>query len=235
MAKAKKVESGIQNWKKKKWVPIVSQAAFQNTVLGETPVEDVNKVLGRSMKINLMSITGSIKNQNINILFETKSSKDGKIIAEPKGYKISASSIKRMIRRGRTRTDCSFLIKTNDEKIVRIKVLLVTRAIVNRSISTSLKKVLMYETSALAKKLDFFTFFNKVVNYRYQIETKQMLAKIYPLRNVEVLELKTEKLKPGQKIKDYRFVGLAKLQEKYKRKPQPREAPRKEIRPAESK
>ncbi|MBS3122632.1 hypothetical protein J4434_07155 [Candidatus Woesearchaeota archaeon] len=226
VVKKSKVESSIQTWKKKNWYPIISEKLFENNVLGETPLEEWKKVSGRIINVNMMTITGEMKRQHINIIYKITNFKDKKLYATPMGYKISSAYLKRIVRRGRNRIDDSFLVKTIDNKVMRIKTIAVTRTLTKRSLRSKLKRILVYETAELAKTVDFFRFLEEVLRYRYQLTIGGMLNKIRPIKQVEVKLLELVDIDP-KLVPNYSFKDIRELQEKYRK---PREE-RQEERP----
>ena len=197
MAKAKKQDTGVQSWRKKKWIPIISEKIFHNAALGETPVAEAEKAVGKLTTSNMMTLTGEMRGQHISVVYKINSLREGKLFAHPVGYKISSAYIKRNVRRGRNRIDDSFLVKTKDDKVIRIKTMLITRFLIPRALRSVLKKVLIYETSEISTKGDFYFFFNEVLRFRYQNKIKAMLSKAYPLRQVEVKAMEMdEKVDP---------------------------------------
>lgn len=216
VVKKSKVESSIQTWKKKNWYPIISEKLFENNVLGETPLEEWKKVSGRIINVNMMTITGEMKRQHINIIYKITNFKDKKLYATPMGYKISSAYLKRIVRRGRNRIDDSFLVKTIDNKVMRIKTIAVTRSLTKRSLRSKLKRILIYETAELAKTVDFYRFLEEVLRYRYQLTIGGMLNKIRPIKQVEVKLLEFVDIDPKE-VPNYSFKDIRELQEKYRK------------------
>lgn len=216
VVKKSKVESSIQTWKKKNWYPIISEKLFENNVLGETPLEEWKKVSGRIINVNMMTITGEMKRQHINIIYKITNFKDKKLYATPMGYKISSAYLKRIVRRGRNRIDDSFLVKTSDNKVMRIKTIAVTRSLTKRSLRSKLKRILIYETAELAKTVDFYRFLEEVLRYRYQLTIGGMLNKIRPIKQVEVKLLELTEIEPKD-VPNYSFKDIRELQEKYRK------------------
>jgi small subunit ribosomal protein S3Ae len=236
MAKAKKADSSVQSWKKKKWIPIFSEKVFENNQMGETPIDDGNKAVGKTTKINMMSIGGDMKKQHISLTYRIHSFKEGKLYALPIGYEISNSYLKRIVRRGRDRIDYSFAVKTKDDKYVELKCTLITRNLVYNSVKTIIKKALEYETKDFASKTEFYKFFIEITNYKFHNRVKAMLSKVYPLRQIEIKSLKINEKGDLSKIKNPPFRGLKRLQEKYKTIKEegprpPRRRPREDRRP----
>ncbi|MBT4541199.1 hypothetical protein HOC35_06835 [Candidatus Woesearchaeota archaeon] len=217
MAKAKKADTSVQSWRKKKWIPIFSEKVFENSQLGETPIDDGEKAVGKLTKVNMMSVSGDMKKQHLHLVYRIHTYKEGKLYALPIGYEISKAYLKRIVRRGRDRIDYSFSVKTKDEKVVDLKCTIITRNLTYKSVKSIMKKAFEYETKELAAKSEFYKFFIEVTNYRFHNRIKAMLSKVYPLRQIEIKSLRINEKKDINSIKNPPFRGLKRLQEKYKK------------------
>jgi small subunit ribosomal protein S3Ae len=113
--------------KKKLWFDIVADESFKHATIGQSHVEEKEQLLGKSIRVNLNELTGDPKKQNILVQFKVDKLKAEKGVAHCIGYKLNASSIKRMMRRGKNRIDFSYVFKSKDGKNLRIKPFLVTR------------------------------------------------------------------------------------------------------------
>lgn len=235
MAAKKKAESGIQTWKKKRWLPIISEKVCENNMLGETPVEETEKIIGRTIDVNMFTITGDMKKQHMTITYKIHTFRDNKFYAIPIGYSISSSYMKRAVRKGRNRIDDSFAVKTRDNKIVRIKVLMVTRAMTNRSSKCLLKKFMQCESIDIAKRLDFYQLMNEIVGRRFLYKINGLLNKVYPLKQLEIKMLVIDdKINPDT-FEEPPLKNVRRIIERFKRVPEIRkERPRQESAPQTS-
>jgi small subunit ribosomal protein S3Ae len=179
--------------KKKRWFAIVSPKFMGDRPIGESLLEEAELAIGRTVKSNLMQLTGDVKSQISEVKFEIESVKDGKLETRIIGYALSPAAVRRFIRRHMTRIDDSLVILTSDGKKVRIKPLLLTRGKVTRSIEQVLRSTLREEVINLVKKTGYENLFLGVVKYSIQKELKEKLNKIYPVKSVEVRVLEEEK------------------------------------------
>lgn len=186
MAKKKKVSKELLKWKKKKWVQIVAPKEFRNVTLGESLVMDAKDLVGRIMQSNMMSITGDIKKQNINVKFIITEIKDG--IAQTKllSYRIIPAAVKRMVRRARDRVDHSFVCKTKDKIEIRVKPILITRNNASQAVLSTLRKKSEFLIKKYLEKTNFDSFIGDVVIHKIQNELKKQLSDVYPLRICEI-------------------------------------------------
>jgi ribosomal protein S3AE len=181
-----------QNIKKKTWFPILAPKMLGQRPIGETYLEEAEVAVGRSVKTNLMQVTGDIKTQHISARFEIIEFSEGSLKTSLNGYSYLPSSIKRMVRRRMSRVDDSLVIKTMDGVQIRIKPMVLTRGKVPKSVQYTIRantKKLLIEV--IAKK-NYDELFSEVIKNRLQIELKNALTKLYPIRAVVIRELKTE-------------------------------------------
>jgi ribosomal protein S3AE len=101
---------------------------FGNAYLGETLVAEPGEMLGKTIVTNLMDLTKSIKQQNINIRFKVNGVKENDAFTEVVEYEMNPSSIRRLVRRNIAKLDDSFIVSTSDGKYVRVKPLVITRS-----------------------------------------------------------------------------------------------------------
>lgn len=187
MAKLKKkVVKTADKWKKKKWFTIVAPKTFQERVIGETPSNNPELLIGRRIKANLMSLTGDIKRQNINIVFEINAVKGDRAETHVQSFELVNAAIKRKVRRGKDRLDHSFTCETKDNKRIRIKPLLITLNKTSNSVQTAINKSAVFNIKKLVKTLDYETVVADLVSYRFQKALKNVLHKIYPVQLADI-------------------------------------------------
>ena len=211
--------------KKKKWVEIIAPKIFKETSLGEISLVEANLAVGRTIKANLMGLTGNFKSQNTEIGLKIVSIQDGKANTEMISYTLVPSSIRRLVRRGKEKIDYTFSCSTSDGKKVKIKVFLITRFAVKKSVLTALRKSTEQILVEELKKIKFDNFIDGLVSKKITRELSKLLAKIYPLKICEIREVKVLSAK-----------GEVKVEEKPKEevKKEPKETP-KEDKPKENK
>jgi len=184
---AQKAQSVIKG--KKSWHHIVAPPMFKDMVLGETTVYEPSQMIGKRIEFNLMNLTGDIKRQNINLTFQVTDVKDGKGITSVMAYTMIPGSVKRLVRRRSDRVDLSFACETADNKVVRIKPLVVTRGNTTSVIQRKLHHYAMDYVLRQVKRLTFEQLLNELVTYKFQSEMRAKLAKVYPLKSSEVRSL----------------------------------------------
>ena len=128
-----------QSVKKKKWFPIVSPKLLGEKPIGETYLEEPELAVGKTIKINLMQVTGEIKAQNVNSKYEIVEYRVNVLRTKITDYTYLTSSLKRLVRRRMTKVDDSLVIMTKDDVKVRIKPLVLTRGKVSKSLESAIR------------------------------------------------------------------------------------------------
>jgi len=193
MAKAKKTTR--TKTVKKRWIPILAPKMFNSQVIGETHVVEPQSAIGKTVSVSLSNLIGDMKRQNIQIMFKIVSTTGEKASAEVIGYKISPSSIKRMVRRDKKKVDQSIVVETADGTHVRLKVIMVTRNATNASVLTSLRMTSEENLRKTVKKMKYGELVIDIVHHKLQAILKKQLSKVYPLQICEVRHMEIEKVK----------------------------------------
>jgi small subunit ribosomal protein S3Ae len=175
---------------KKRWFYLVAPNVFGNQSLGETPTYAPESLVGRYVTVNLMNLTRDMRMQNINVSFVVTRVAGDKAYTNFVGYKIIPSSIKRLIRRTANKLDYAFKTITADNKKVIIKILLVTRVLSKRSVTTSLIKTAEEFLTSALKKMRYDEVVSELVSYKMQSSLKKYLHKITPLKTCEIRQMK---------------------------------------------
>jgi len=178
---------------KKQWYPIIGPKLFNNTLLGETHVYDLNTAVGKGVKQNLMNLTRDGKKQNINISFEIGRVEAGKAYADMIGYNLMQSSVKRFVRRDIDKIEMSFTCATHDKKSLRIKPLVITRTSASNSVGTRIRKTAEVFIRNYIGKINYDLFTQDLVSRRMQDALRRNLSKVHPVRICEIRSMKLSK------------------------------------------
>ena len=174
-------------------------------------------MIGKTVKVNLTSLTNDIKKQNKTVSFAI-SRVDGDLgHTEVIGLEIVPTSLRRWVRKGRTRLDQTIKAITLDEKPVTVKLILITnntiKGLVHQKMQAELKR-LMYKKIS---KSHYNELTEEIIQNKIQRELKSKLSKVYPLRTCEIRFFKLERF---LKSVDLRKIKDAMLQEK--KRPEPK-------------
>lgn len=185
----------IRKERKKKFYQIIAPNIFNEEELGEIPLYDLNDAIGRTLTLNLMALTNDPKKQNTTISFRINAVDGQRAKTEVISYNIIPSSIRRMIKRGKIIINDSIVVKTKDDKLIRIKSFLVTIALARSSALKGLKKNLRSILTKDIAGMDYDALLKELISHRLQTDLREQLKKIYPLAVCEIRAIEIEKEK----------------------------------------
>lgn len=184
MAKKSKSSSDVKV-KKKKWVEIISPD-FNNQKIGETHVFEIEQAVGKPVRVNLMNLVGDPRKQNTDILFKTvEQLGETGVKAEIQGYVVQQPSLRKMVRRGKTKVQDSFKCYTADKKPIVIKAFILTRRLVENSVATEIRNTIKHWTVNKVSKMNFSDFVRSVIEAKFRKEIVSTLSKVYPIKFIE--------------------------------------------------
>ena len=172
--------------RKKHWIKIVAPSEFGSKVIGETICGEAKNVIGRTLKINVFSITGDLKKQNTHLAFVIKDVKDNQASTELYRYYVSLSHLKRMVRKAKNKIDDSFVVDTKDNIKIVVKPVMLTKQKTSRSVLTALRKKSREIINNYSKVNSFNDFVRDVISNKVQVITKRELKQVYPLSLYEI-------------------------------------------------
>lgn len=203
--------------KKKKWVALKTSGAFGDKVIGETPVLETKLALGKVIEVNAMTLLGDPRKQHLNLKFVASTIEGTSAVkCDLSGCIMLPSHMKRLIRRNKDKIDESYLLQTSDQKIIKVKPLLVTASNTKRSIRSELRRKAFELLAVEAKNTPFEQLVIDIITQKLQKKLKDVLSKIYPLRicEIRIIEIETEK----KRIRAFKPVDISESAQKARRK-----------------
>ncbi|MAG39047.1 hypothetical protein CMO90_03070 [Candidatus Woesearchaeota archaeon] len=211
---------------KKKWFPIIAPKIIGERIIGESLLADSNSMKGRYITQNLMNLLGEPRKQGINLQFKIKAVNEGQGITTTTKYEMTTSAVKRIVRRGRTKIDDSFILKIQDCK-VRIKTLIISNSKVPKSVASNLRLSARKILKENLAKNGFEKIVEELLKFTIQKDLRAKLAKIVPLRNFEIrsfklLEKEEKEVEETKKLKVEKTT-IEKIEEEKKTKNEAKE------------
>lgn len=166
-------------------VEIFAPKYLDEVKLGKSNVVDLNKFVGKKIKMNLMYVTGSLKNQNIVLKFEVTKVDSGKAETEVVVYEQIPYYLGRFVKKGSDLVIDSYESKTKDDKKVIIKPFIVTKSNITSSHQNSIRNTTreLIDKDLVSKTYE--DFMSSVISGKFQLMLRNELKKIYPLKAFE--------------------------------------------------
>ena len=174
------------NTARKIWYRVLGPKLFGQMELGETYLASPEEAMGRSLKIHLKDLTGNVKDQNAYVKFTIDELEGTTLKASVSGYELTATSVKRMVRKNTNRLDDYLVFKTKDGKNVILKTLLITQSKAQRSVQKQLRHKMKVFLAEEVKNNTFETVIGNLVTRKIQITLKKLLYKVYPVNEAAV-------------------------------------------------
>ncbi len=141
-AAARKIKD---KWKAKVWYNLLAPEMFNKQLLGETPTDTPDKLVGRIAEVTVQDLTGDFSKMHIKLLFRVSQVQGQDALTQFVGHDMTSDYIRRLTRRKRTRIDLTIDVTTKDNWHLRVKPM----AITDRRIQSSKQRVIR----AIMKKI----------------------------------------------------------------------------------
>jgi len=184
MAAKKKVKAA--KVRKKKWIPVLAPKIFNNAHMGDTHVGEEEEVLRKGMTLNLSTVMGDMRKQGYVARFDITKIHEGKAYASLTGLVMTPSGTKRLLRRGRSKIEDSFLVRLKDERIVRVKPLLVTISRCSKAAQTSIRLSVREKLKEVLANSTLDSFVNEIIGVKIQRVLKDIGNKHHPTRSADI-------------------------------------------------
>jgi len=186
--------------KKKKWYPILASKNFNEQLLGESYVSDPEQLNNKFVNINLSTLTGNFRDQNLNLTFKVYSIVESKARTVLIRYTMLPSFLKRFVRRDKSKVTDSFIVKDKTGKRIRVKPLIITHNLAAKSQQTQLRKLVKDFTKKYLQKITFDDFIAELMKKMFQKNLRNVLKKVTPIKFAEIRSTYYETEKFNKKV-----------------------------------
>lgn len=179
------VKSKVKKVKRKFPVKIQAPEYLNSVELGTSQVTDLSLLPGKRAKVNLMYVTGNIKNQNIRLTFKITDVTSGLAQTTVCVYDQIPYYLGRFLKPGSDLIEDSFEVKTKDGKEIRLKPFIVTKMNASKTVLSSMRvKAREIMEKEIATK-DYDEFISSIVFGKIQNVFRNELKAIFPLKALE--------------------------------------------------
>ncbi len=151
--------------KKKKWLKVYAPKVLNEVELPSIFADEPNSALGRTISLNLMFVTNSVRDRDYNVKLEIVDVNEDKCKTQIIRLNLLPSSIRKKVRKRKDKIENSFIVSTKDKKLVKVKPLILTA---NNSSKAQQK---------LLRKAASYLLFNEFGSKTYDEILKDMLSR----------------------------------------------------------
>jgi small subunit ribosomal protein S3Ae len=194
---ARRPAAVVDTWRRKIWYELVAPRYFDEKILGETPADDPQKVINRTVEVAYYELTGDFRKLYLKLYFRVVRVQGTKAYTEFWGHEISRDYLTRIVVKRTSRIDHVFDVVTKDGAIVRVKPIVITRYRAPRKQRTAIRKLLEQKITEIAKGLNFADFVIYMVTEKLCEDLAPHVNKIFPVKNFHIRKSEVFKL-PAQ-------------------------------------
>lgn len=179
------VKSKVKKIKRKFPVEIKAPEVFGSVSLGKSQTTDLKLFVGKTVKMNLMYVTKSVKNQNVRIFFRVNEVSSGVAKTEVLGYEQIAYYLKRFVKAGSDLVEDSFVVMSKDGKKLRVKPFIVTKKNASAMILADIRQKVRELIEKDVTETEAQNYIYDVSNGKVQLGYRNEVKKLFPLKAFE--------------------------------------------------
>lgn len=191
-AAARKIKD---KWKAKAWYNVVAPEMFNRQLLGETPCDTPDKLVGRVTEVTVQDLTGDFSKMHIKLQFRVHNVQGSDALTHFVGHDLTTDYVRRLTRRKRTRIDGVFDVATKDNWKLRVKPM----AIADRRIQSSRQRIIRDTMERVLREIaanaTVGEFVKAIIGGDLAKQVAVACKPIQPMSRVEVR--RSEVLEPG--------------------------------------
>ena len=182
-AAARKIKD---KWKAKAWYNLLAPEMFNKQLLGETPTDTPDKLVGRVTEVTVQDLTGDFSKMHIKLAFRVNHVQGQDALTQFVGHDMTSDYIRRLTRRKRTRTDLTVDVATTDGWRIRVKPMAITDRRIQSSKQRVLRAIMRNVTKDVAAKQSIGEFVKGVIAGDLAKAIAIACKPIQPVSRVEV-------------------------------------------------
>jgi len=180
------VERRGKKKKQKIWYSLIAPSMFGKKKIGETPADDPEKVLGRTVEVSLQELTGDFAKAHLKVILKVVDIKGLEAHTVFIGHSTTTDYVKRMARRHKSKIDGVFDVTTKDGKRIRVKPSAYTAKRIQTSQKRAIRAVMKQVIETMAQNNTLEDFVKFMLDGEIGKQTYKLAKPIYPVKRVEV-------------------------------------------------
>ena len=186
MAKPRKKDP----WKSKEWYDIYAPAMFGKQHIGETPADEPEKLIGRTIDVTGKDLSGDFKKSHIKLYFRINEISGNEAHTEFVCQEVSRSYMRAQIRRRNTKVEAITDITTKDGKKARVTAAGLCYRTTTSQQEAALRKAISQSIIESASHLTLEQFVQEMFLSKVASDSFRNAKNVYPLRRVEIVKAK---------------------------------------------
>ncbi|MET1124322.1 MAG: 30S ribosomal protein S3ae [Archaeoglobaceae archaeon] len=191
MARRKRAARVKDKWASKKWYTLIAPEYFGMVEIGETPADDPNKVVNRTVEVTLSELTGDYSNQNPykKLIFKVYRVAGENAYTKFHRFELVREYLNSLTRRRTSKIEDIVDVVTKDGYKLRVKSVAFTTKRCKTSQKRAIRKIMREIVTTRSAEQNFVQFIQECILGKIPAEIYKNAKKIYPLRRVEVRKI----------------------------------------------
>jgi small subunit ribosomal protein S3Ae len=176
----------------KQWYTVQAPEQFDRAELGETPAEESEQVLGRTLETTLGDINNDASENNTKLTFKITEVASDTAYTEFIKHELTRDYLRSLVRRGSSKIEAYITVLTADDYRIQIQPVALTTKSADESQEKAIRRTMIDIVRESARERTFEEVVDSVVEGRLSSAVYNDAKTIYPLRRVEVQKLTLE-------------------------------------------
>ncbi|RLI89138.1 MAG: 30S ribosomal protein S3ae [Archaeoglobales archaeon] len=188
MARKKRQARVKDKWTLKKWYTLIAPEYFGMAEVGETPADDPNKVIDRTVEITLAELINDYSNQNPykKLVFKVYRVAGENAYTKFHRFELTRDYLNSLVKRRTSKIEDVIDVSTADGYTLRVKPVAFTIKRCKTSQKRAIRAIMRETVLQLGTQENFIQFLQECVLGKIPAEIYKRAKKIYPLRRVEI-------------------------------------------------
>ncbi|AWB27796.1 30S ribosomal protein S3ae [Halococcoides cellulosivorans] len=170
----------------KNWYTVLAPEAFGRDELGETPAEEAEQVIGRTIETTLGDLRGNAGDNDTKLTFKVNDVGSDSAYTEFVKHELTRDYVRSLVRRGSSKVAAYVTVLTTDDYRLQIQPVAFTTKKADASQEQAIRRTMIDMVEQSAEDHDFEEIIDSVVEGRLSSAIYGEAKTIYPLRRVEV-------------------------------------------------
>ncbi len=170
----------------KQWYEVLAPEQFDREKLGETPADEAEKVLGRTIETTLGDIRNDASENNTKLTFKITEVATDTAYSEFVKHELTRDYLRSLVRRGSSKVEAYVTVLTTDDYRLQIQPVALTTKGADESQEKAIRRTMIDLVEDAASDRPFEDLVDSIVEGRLSSAIYNEAKTIYPLRRVEV-------------------------------------------------
>jgi small subunit ribosomal protein S3Ae len=170
----------------KRWYTIHAPEQFDREELGETPADEPDKVLGRTIETTLGELRSDASENNTKLKFKINDVGSDSAYTEFVKHELTRDYLRSLVRRGSSKVEAYVTVLTTDDYRVQVQPVAFTTKKADASQEKAIRRTMIDLVEEAGEDRSFEQLIDSIVDGRLSSAIYGEAKEIYPLRRVEI-------------------------------------------------